>query len=58
MKDVNGEEITPEMLDDLHNSMPYLSKGTFKKWFKEGFIRVIKPCLITSNEEREQQIII
>jgi hypothetical protein len=58
MKDVNGKEITEEMLDDLCNSMPYLSRDTFKKWFEEGFIRKIEPCLSVSTEEKEQQIII
>jgi len=58
MKDINGKEITEEMLDDLCISMPYLSRDTFKKWIEEGFMRKIEPCLSASNEEREQQIII
>ena len=58
MKDVNGKEITEEMMDDLCNSMPYLSRETFKKWIEEGFMRKIEPCLVHSNEEREKQIII
>lgn len=56
MKDVNGKEITEEMLDDLCVSMPYLSRDTFKKWIAEGFMRKIEPCLTFSNEEREKQI--
>lgn len=50
MKNINGNEITPEMLDGLHQSMPYLSKETFVKWINTGFIRRIKPCLIQSRD--------